>query len=153
MKTTEHSSKKHSEISIIRANSVEKIEEVFSDPTLFKAYVNSAEDFYKKFDKSNFFAISILANKILKTKGRTILKKGQRKIANEIAEKYRSVLLGQQKVVGDQILNDDIEIVEEQSTQSTKNIGIADKINVSPVLMLFCFEKNNIFIKYMTYLK
>ena len=151
--TTAKSSKKPSEIKKVRANWVEKIEKVFSDPTLFKAYVNSAEDFYKKFDKNNFFAISKLANKVLKTKTRTILKKEQRKIANQIAEKYRSALLKKQKVVEDQICNDYVETVEEQTAQSTKNIGIADKINVSPVLMLFCFEKNNIFIKYMTYLK
>ena len=130
--TTAKSSKKPSEIKKVRANWVEKIEKVFSDPTLFKAYVNSAEDFYKKFDKNNFFAISKLANKVLKTKTRTILKKEQRKIANQIAEKYRCVLLGQEKVVKYQILNNDVETVGEQNNKSTKNMEIADKINVSP---------------------
>ena len=151
--TTENSSKKSSEIKKNRANPVEKIEEVFSNSTLFKTHVNNAEDFYKKFDKSNFFAISKLTSKILKTKGRTILKKEQRKIANQIAEKYRSALLRKQKFVEDQICNDDTEIVEEQTTQPTKNIGIADKINVSRILILFCFEKNNIFTEHMTYFK
>ena len=141
MKTTKHSSKKSSEISTIRANPVEKLEKVFIDPTLFKAYVSSAEDFYAKFDKNNFFAIEKVARNILKTKRRSFLKKEQRKIVNQIVRKYRSVLLRQQKVVGDQILNGDIEIVEEQTPQSTKNIGIANKINVSRVLILFCFEK------------
>ena len=130
--TTAKSSKKPSEIKKVRANWVEKIEKVFSDPTLFKAYVNSAEDFYKKFDNNKFFVISKLANKVLKTKTRTILKKEQRKIANQIAEKYRCVLLGQEKVVKYQILNNDVETVGEQNNKSTKNMEIADKINVSP---------------------
>ena len=130
MKTTENCSKKPSEIRKNRTNPTEKLEEVFSNPTLFKAYVDSAEKFYAKFDKHDFFTAQFVASKILQTKTNRV-KLCQTKIAVQMAKKYRFVLLGQQKVVGDPILNDDFEIVEEKTNKNTKDMEIVDQHDVS----------------------
>ena len=130
LKTTETCSKKPSEIRKIRTSLADKFEEVFSDPTLFKAYVDSVEEFYAQFDKNDFFAAQPVAKKILRTKKRYI-RKGKVEIAKRMARKYRSVLLGQQKVAEDQVLSGDIETVEEQVDKNEKNVEVADHHNVS----------------------
>ena len=112
----------------------EKLTPVFSDPKIFEATVGSVKEFYAKFDKYKHFTARRAANKILKSKSKSLSNR-QVDVAKQIAEKYRSVLLRQKKVVDDQICKDDSEIVDEKIHKSTKNMEIVDQQNVS-----YCYD-------------
>ena len=75
----------------------EKLEEVLSDPKLFKNHYKDVKTVFEKFDKNQFFMGQKVALKILKVRPTNIGKKETR-IAGQLLKKYRSVLLGQDKV-------------------------------------------------------
>ena len=88
------------------------LEEVLSDPRLFKTHFKNVKGFYENFDKSKYIEARNVASKILKMKSATVQKKHIRAIG-QLLTKYRFVLLGQKKIVEDQICNDNNEIVDQ----------------------------------------
>ena len=76
----------------------EKLEEVLSDPKLFKKHYKDVKIVFEKFDKNNFFMARKVALKVLKVRSTRMSKKEPR-IARQLLIKYRSVLLGQVRVI------------------------------------------------------
>ena len=108
----------------------ERLVPVFSNPQIFEANVGNVKEFYAKFDKYKHFTARRAANKILKSKSKSLSNR-QVDVAKQIAEKYRSVLLRQKEVEKDQNCDDDVEMVDEQINKSTKNMEIVDRHYVS----------------------
>ena len=78
----------------------EKLEEVLSDPKLFKEHYKNVETVFEEFDKNNWFMAKKVVLKVLKMRRKfaTRVTKRDVRTAGELLNKYRDVLLGKQKV-------------------------------------------------------
>ena len=106
----------------------QELEEVLSDPELFKTHIKNVKELFEKFDKSKRNAARMVAFRVLKIRGKNIKKKHEG-IIGQLLKKYRSELLGQKNVFKHQNCDDNRETVDQHNVSYFYFTGLILKIS------------------------